>query len=74
LIAIRSNNVSLIVSGHTLLVVEAELRHHSWFDVDDAAGECFDKVAKLISLPYPGGPELNNSNRGMQAFAFPRPI
>tara|TARA_Y100001934_G_scaffold33558_1_gene38024 strand:+ start:827 stop:1861 length:1035 start_codon:yes stop_codon:yes gene_type:complete len=55
-------NVSLIVSGgHTLLVhVSAPGQHRVLGGtVDDAAGECFDKVAKLIGLPYPGGPELD---------------
>jgi N6-L-threonylcarbamoyladenine synthase len=72
-------NVSLIVSGgHTLLVeVQAELRHHVLGGtVDDAAGECFDKVAKLIGLPYPGGPELDRlaaeGNAGR--YDFPRPL
>src|SRR6266566_6257641 len=54
-------NVSLVVSGgHTLLVhIEAELKHQLLgCTADDAAGECFDKVAKLIGLPYPGGPAL----------------
>ncbi|MDB6053169.1 MAG: O-sialoglycoprotein endopeptidase [Verrucomicrobiales bacterium] len=43
---------------------------------DDAAGECFDKVAKLIGLPYPGGPELDRlANEGNpQAYSFPRPL
>lgn len=54
-------NVSLIVSGgHTLLV---EVRGVSDYQilgrtVDDAAGEAFDKVAKLLGLGYPGGPEI----------------
>ena len=72
-------NVSLIVSGgHTMLVlVEAELKHHQLGGtVDDAAGECFDKVAKLIGLPYPGGPGLDAlAEQGdPQAFDFPRPM
>ena len=54
-------NVSLIVSGgHTMLV-----RVHALCDyqvvgrtVDDAAGEAFDKVAKMLGLGYPGGPEI----------------
>ena len=53
-------NVSLIVSGgHTLLVhMESELKHRVLGStIDDAAGECFDKTAKLIGLAYPGGPE-----------------
>jgi len=72
-------NVSLIVSGgHTILVhVEAELRHRVLgATIDDAAGECFDKVAKLIGLPYPGGPELDRLAAGgnPKAFDFPRPM
>lgn len=72
-------SVSLIVSGgHTLLVhVEAELRHHLLGStLDDAAGECFDKVGKLIGLPYPGGPEMDRlAERGNpNAYQFPRPL
>src|SRR6185369_4256958 len=72
-------NVSLIVSGgHTLLVhVQAELSHRVLGStVDDAAGECFDKVAKLIGLPYPGGPELDAmaEQGNPKAFSFPRPM
>jgi N6-L-threonylcarbamoyladenine synthase len=72
-------NVSLIVSGgHTLLVhVEAELRHRVLGStLDDAAGECFDKVAKMLGLPYPGGPALETLALGGNpaAHAFPRPL
>ena len=72
-------NVSLIVSGgHTMLVhVVAELEHRVLGStVDDAAGECFDKVAKLIGLPYPGGPELDRLAGGgdPRAYEFPRPM
>jgi N6-L-threonylcarbamoyladenine synthase len=72
-------NVSLIVSGgHTMLVhVEAELKHRLLGStVDDAAGECFDKVAKMIGLPYPGGPALEKlaAEGDSHAFAFPRPM
>ncbi|MEK7685576.1 MAG: tRNA (adenosine(37)-N6)-threonylcarbamoyltransferase complex transferase subunit TsaD [Verrucomicrobiota bacterium] len=72
-------SVSLIVSGgHTLLVhVEAELEHRLLGStVDDAAGECFDKVAKLIGLPYPGGPEIDRlaESGNPRRFAFPRPM
>ena len=59
-------NVSLIVSGgHTMLV-----RVHALCDyqvvgrtVDDAAGEAFDKVAKMLGLGYPGGPEIEKLAR-----------
>ncbi|HVR36957.1 MAG TPA: tRNA (adenosine(37)-N6)-threonylcarbamoyltransferase complex transferase subunit TsaD, partial [Methylomirabilota bacterium] len=72
-------SVSLIVSGgHTMLVyVESELRHRLLGStVDDAAGECFDKVAKLIGLPYPGGPALDRlaGEGNPSAFEFPRPM
>ncbi|MBA4149891.1 MAG: tRNA (adenosine(37)-N6)-threonylcarbamoyltransferase complex transferase subunit TsaD [Verrucomicrobia bacterium] len=72
-------NVSLIVSGgHTLLVlVKNELEHEVLGGtVDDAAGECFDKIAKLIGLPYPGGPELDRlaATGNPKAYDFPRPM
>jgi N6-L-threonylcarbamoyladenine synthase len=43
---------------------------------DDAAGEAFDKTAKLLGLPYPGGPQLAQlAEQGTpQAFSFPRPM
>ena len=72
-------NVSLIVSGgHTMLVhVMAELQHRLLGStIDDAAGECFDKVGKLIGLPYPGGPEIDRfaEQGNPAAFNFPRPM
>lgn len=72
-------NVSLIVSGgHTMLVhVRAELDHVVLGStLDDAAGECFDKVAKLIGLPYPGGPEMDRlaAEGDPKAYDFPRPL
>jgi N6-L-threonylcarbamoyladenine synthase len=72
-------NVSLIVSGgHTLLVhVRAELDQTLLGStVDDAAGECFDKVGKLIGLRYPAGPEIDRLAEGgnPKAFDFPRPM
>lgn len=72
-------NVSLIVSGgHTLLVhVETESRHHViGSTIDDAAGECFDKIGKLMGLPYPAGPQIDKlaSPGNPKAFEFPRPM
>jgi N6-L-threonylcarbamoyladenine synthase len=72
-------NVSLIVSGgHTILVhVRRELDHMVLGStLDDAAGECFDKTAKLIGLPYPGGPEIDRlaSEGDPAAYDFPRPL
>lgn len=72
-------NVSLIVSGgHTLLVqVRGPLDHAVLGGtVDDAAGECFDKTAKLIGLPYPGGPRLDQlaESGDPTRHNFPRPL
>jgi N6-L-threonylcarbamoyladenine synthase len=72
-------NVSLIVSGgHTMLVhVQRELHHRILGStLDDAAGECFDKVGKLMGLPYPAGPEIDRlaEQGNAQAFDFPRPM
>ena len=41
--------------------------------MDDAAGEAFDKVAKLLGLGYPGGPEIERSARGGEAGRFELP-
>ena len=44
--------------------------------IDDAIGEAFDKVAKMLGLPYPGGPEVEKAadNGDPERFAFPRPM
>ena len=60
-------NVSLIVSGgHTMLVRVQGLDDYKLIGrtVDDAAGEAFDKVAKILGLGYPGGPEIEKRARG----------
>ncbi len=71
--------IALIVSGgHTILL---KLDSFSkWKRLgetrDDAAGEAFDKVARLLALPYPGGPEIERIARAGNpaAIAFPRPM
>ncbi|MCR4311664.1 MAG: tRNA (adenosine(37)-N6)-threonylcarbamoyltransferase complex transferase subunit TsaD [Candidatus Uhrbacteria bacterium] len=71
--------LALIVSGgHTELVL---MKGHGVFErlgetLDDAAGEAFDKVAKMIGLPYPGGPQIDAlAVRGNpKAFDFPRAL
>jgi len=70
-------NVSLIVSGgHTLLVDVRGVGRYRILGrtVDDAAGEAFDKVAKMLGLGYPGGPEIERrALSGDNArFDFPR--
>lgn len=69
--------VSLIVSGgHTMLVhVEGPFRHQVLGQTrDDAAGEAFDKVAKMLGLGYPGGPRIDALAAGgnPRAIQFPR--
>jgi N6-L-threonylcarbamoyladenine synthase len=70
-------NVSLIVSGgHTMSVLVRDLAGYQLIGstVDDAAGEAFDKVAKMLGLGYPGGPEIERrARRGdPNRFDFPR--
>jgi N6-L-threonylcarbamoyladenine synthase len=70
-------NVSLIVSGgHTLLVEVRGLSDYKILGrtVDDAAGEAFDKVAKMLGLAYPGGPEIERHARSgdPERFDLPR--
>jgi N6-L-threonylcarbamoyladenine synthase len=69
--------IGLVVSGgHTLLVeIEGFARYRLLGQTqDDAAGEAFDKVGKLLGLPYPGGPHVNEmADKGDRArFEFPR--
>jgi len=71
--------VALLVSGgHTLLArVEGVGRYEILgASLDDAAGEAFDKTAKLLGLGYPGGPQLARlAERGRpDVFRFPRPL
>jgi len=69
--------VALIVSGgHTELI---HMRNHGDYErlgetLDDAAGEAFDKTAKMLGLPYPGGPEISHlaENGDGSKFDFPR--
>jgi N6-L-threonylcarbamoyladenine synthase len=71
--------VALIVSGgHTTLLRIDSLK--SWKKIgetrDDAAGEAYDKVSKMLGLPYPGGPELEKlaAQGNPEAIKFPRPM
>lgn len=68
--------IALVVSGgHTELVY---MKEHGHFQVigetrDDAAGEAYDKVARLLHLPYPGGPHIDRlAERGRASIDFPR--
>src|ERR1051326_8830184 len=70
--------ISLIVSGgHTILVLMKNLKEYKVLGetVDDAAGEAFDKVAKLLKLPYPGGPQVSKlAEAAKNPVNFPRPM
>ena len=72
-------HVALLVSGgHTLLIEVTGIGRYRILGEtrDDAAGEAFDKTAKLLGLPYPGGPELarlaQSGTPGV--FQYPRPM
>lgn len=69
--------IALVVSGgHTYLIeVDAQENIHVVGTTrDDAAGECFDKVARKMGLPYPGGPEIDRlaAQGNPMAYDFPR--
>jgi N6-L-threonylcarbamoyladenine synthase len=66
----------LVSGGHTELII---MRDHGRYEylggtLDDAAGEAFDKVGRLLGLAYPGGPEIQKAAQGgnPEAFQFPR--
>ncbi len=71
--------VALVVSGgHSELFAVLDLGRYRWLGStrDDAAGEAFDKVAKLLGLGFPGGPVIERLARegNARAFDFPRPM
>ncbi len=68
----------LVSGGHTQIVaVRGVGDYQRWATtIDDALGEAFDKTAKMLGLPYPGGPNVEAAAREGDAsrFAFPRPM
>jgi N6-L-threonylcarbamoyladenine synthase len=70
--------VALLISGgHTLLVLVKNIGDYHLLgeSLDDAAGEAFDKTAKMLGLSYPGGPELSAlAELGTPQIKFPRPM
>ena len=68
----------LISGGHCqLMAAEAVGRYRIYgATIDDAIGEAFDKTAKLLGLPYPGGPQIERAAAGgnPRRFALPRPM
>ena len=80
---IKLPSINLIVSGgHTYLILLTKKNKFKILGstVDDAAGEAFDKVAKMLGLAYPGGPEISKwaekakKKKGFKDYAFPRPM
>lgn len=70
-------HVALLVSGgHTALYVVGEQGHQQTLGqtIDDAAGEAFDKTAKMLGIAYPGGAELSRRARGGNADRFTLPV
>ncbi|MCM2393023.1 tRNA (adenosine(37)-N6)-threonylcarbamoyltransferase complex transferase subunit TsaD [Streptomyces albipurpureus] len=72
--------VLIVSGGHTSLLLVRDLARdpivHLGDTLDDAAGECFDKVARVFGLPYPGGPAIDRAARegDPRAVRFPRPL
>ena len=71
--------VALLVSGgHTMLVEVKGIGQYEILgeSIDDAAGECFDKAAKMLELPYPGGPNISRlaQTGNPLAYELPRPM
>ncbi len=71
--------IALLVSGgHTLLVNVSGIGRYKILgeSIDDAVGEAFDKIAQMLGLPYPGGPQIAKwARRGnSERFNFPRPM
>jgi N6-L-threonylcarbamoyladenine synthase len=75
--------MSLLVSGgHTELVLVKDIGKYTIVGAtrDDAAGEAFDKIARMLDLPYPGGPEISRlahegrTTLAFSEFSFPRPM
>lgn len=75
---IKFPNINLIVSGgHTYLVLLQSKKNYKVIGqtLDDAAGEAFDKTAKMLGLPYPGGPQISRIAQGAEFdYGFPRPM
>jgi N6-L-threonylcarbamoyladenine synthase len=70
--------VLIVSGGHTEVILMTDEGRYDRLGgtVDDAAGEAFDKTAKLLGLPYPGGPYVDELARAGQPerFRFPRPL
>jgi N6-L-threonylcarbamoyladenine synthase len=63
----------IVSGGHTALIQIAEIGRYQLLGqtIDDAVGEAFDKVATMLSLPYPGGPQIESLAKGGDCHRFP---
>ncbi len=75
--------ILLVSGGHTQILVAEEVGEYRRLGttLDDAAGECFDKSAKIMGLPYPGGPNIEKTaalckdpEKAAERFRLPRPM
>lgn len=75
--------VLLVSGGHTQILIAEALGQYKQLGttLDDACGECFDKSAKLMGLPYPGGPNIEkiaqqceNKTEAIKRFPLPSPL
>lgn len=68
----------LVSGGHCQIIVVEKINSYKILGstLDDAIGETFDKVAKMLGLPYPGGPSIENAARqgNPNAILFPQPL
>jgi N6-L-threonylcarbamoyladenine synthase len=78
-----SNNLAfpflclLVSGGNTQLIWVQDVNEYEMLGetLDDSAGEAFDKTAKLLGMPYPGGPQVSQmANLGQDIYNFPRPM
>jgi N6-L-threonylcarbamoyladenine synthase len=70
--------VLLVSGGHTMLILMKSMTEYEKLGEtrDDAVGECFDKVARMLGFSYPGGPEISQHSLegGVDAIEFPSPM
>ena len=70
--------LAMVVSGgHTELVIMHDDYHYELLGrtMDDAIGEAFDKVARVLDMPYPGGPNVEKAAReGLNIYKLPKPV
>jgi N6-L-threonylcarbamoyladenine synthase len=75
---VTPSTVLVVSGGHTQLIFVEKIGRYRFLGGtrDDAAGEAFDKIGKLLGLPYPGGPSIQkaSANGDPVAFAFPRAL